>query len=252
MRCKIICVVFLALLFMPVVFAFDLNIKTLPEHRISVIVREAGKLVSLDSFHKDTGTGEISFSSSVSKSELDLLVTLRKDGKNILNEKFESVALGDININFFPDDFGIVESFEVVEEEVIEEVVEEEVIEEVVEEPEVVEEIPESKPGITGNTISNLRGVFNSNIFYYIVGGLFVIGVLFFLILGSRKKIGNIKIKKIGEDYDVKLNNAEQKLIEAKNELDELKNRRSKLREAQERLKRDRMELRKLEGEGEI
>jgi len=272
---RLISFVFLLLLVVPLVFAsIDINIKTLPKHRVSVIIRDVGKLTSLDSHHKDTGTGEFTINSDVDKSKIDLIVTLKKDGKNLLNEKFEEVSTSEvININLIPGEVklttGILEpevneseeeTEEVVEENVSEEgseVVEEEVVEENVENTEIVEEEQKKESGkILGAIIGSGKSMATSKITYYIIGGILVVGVLFFVVAVARKKIGSkdekFKVVKLGEaqesnlDYDSKLENAEKKIKEAKEELDELKGKRDKLKDLRERYERDKEELKNL------
>lgn len=149
---------------------------------------------------------------------------------------------------------GVVESKEVVEEEVGVVVAPEPVVEPAPEETEAVEEKEQSK--IAGMIVGGGKSVITSKITYYIVGGVVVIGLFFFLILIAKKKLDKKKpfkitnIKNFNEEkYDASLEDAEKKLNEAKEELDELKNRKRKLAEAREKFKRDQEELRKIEGE---
>jgi len=123
--------------------------------------------------------------------------------------------------------------------------------------PEVPEEtnvIEEKEPRkITGMIVEGGKSIINSKITYYIIGGLFIIGILFFLIFTARKKLDKKKLFK--KDFsknmnDLSIEDAEKKLDEAKKELDEIKNRKRKLAEAREKFKRDQEELRKLESDG--
>ena len=85
MKKRVCLFVFLMLILIPVVFAsIDINIKTLPEHKVEVFVRNVGKFVNLDSSYKNTGDGNVVINIELTKSQVDLLVTLKKNGTKIL------------------------------------------------------------------------------------------------------------------------------------------------------------------------
>ena len=276
-------ILILCLLVIPTILAININIKTLPSHRISIIIREAGKLTSLESFHKDTGDGNVLLTSSVDKSEIDLIVTLKKDGVNILNEKFESISTAKpINIDFVPESVELIlgELEPVVNEtneteenltetagttvnvnvEVTNESEENETIEESAPTTETqTEEVDAKKGKITGAVIEGTKAVFTSKTTYYVIGGIFILGVLFFAVFIARKKlkfksghyinfrVGNTNETKISTGHDKRLAEAEKKLEEARKDLDEIKNRKSKLEEVRKRFEQDKKELDKLE-----
>jgi len=252
------------MLVLPMVLAIDtpITVKTLEEHRLSIIVREGGKLTSLKSFHQDTGSGEISVVASTSVDEIDLLLTLKKDGVVVLNDKdtFKNLPTGEpVIISFIPDENveivveaepEVVEAEPVVEPEPVVETPEPEVVEEP--EPEVVEE--KKKGRITGAVVSNTKAVISSRVTYYIIGGILIVFVGALVtrkVLRSKKGGKYLNFKKVTgktmSDYEDELLDAEKKLKEAKEELDELRGRGKRLREARERVKRDKEELRKLE-----
>lgn len=253
-----VCILALLIL-MPLIVAVEINIKTLPEHRLYIRVQEAGNLNSNpdSKIIPDTETGEVSYNSGVGYSNIDIYLKLSKDGEEKFNKWFREFSTSaPININFMSEDeAGIVDSFE--EEEEAEEESEEEteeneteVGEEVVEEEpeEVVEEVQESGPGITGAAISGIKGVFASKTTYYIIGGIFIIGVLFFIVFIAKKKLGSKGIKNFSvRDYDRRLSDAERKLDSAKKELDDLKDRKRRLEEARERFRKDQEELKRME-----
>ena len=249
---------------MPTIFAsIDFNIETLPDHGVSIFIRNAGKLSTLDSIHTQSGSGVVSISSDKTSSSIDLLVKLKKDGKDIIKENFYEIPTDNpININLIPGEVDIVDSFkEVVEEnnetetENLEvEINEEELNEEPdIEDREVVENTEELASGLTGKVVQSSKKVLSSKTTYYIIGGIVIILVLGFLIHMSRNKTpGSFKVVKFGENnYDRRLEDAERKLEVAKSELDEIKNRKSKLREAEEKFKRDKEELERLKREEE-
>jgi hypothetical protein len=212
---------------MPLVLAsVDIKVKTVPDHRLSVIIRDVGKLVTLDSHHQGTGDGEVAISSFVSKSEVDIQVILRSidvHGKfiDMIKEKFEGVPTGEvINIKLIPGETAeIVSSFDEPEEEV------EELVQESPEEEVVEEKIEESD--ITGEATKNL-GDFNSKVVYYVIGVALLLLIGFYLVK-NRKKMGKsgFKVVKFSDDddkdeYEKRVKVAEMKLKEAQEALSKL------------------------------
>tara|TARA_Y100000310_G_scaffold330452_1_gene402103 strand:- start:5317 stop:6084 length:768 start_codon:yes stop_codon:yes gene_type:complete len=254
---------------MPMVVAIDtqINIKTLSNHRVSVTVREAENFRSnLGSFHKDTGEGDLTITTSVSVDKIDLVLQLKKDGVNILSEKATNISVGfPVYINLIPGEFSWSDENPNVEPEVneTEETNETEVEEEVVEEePEISEEeIEEEKESgkITGFVVDGTKNIVTSKITYYTIGAIFGLAILFFIVVYSKKKLKNkkgsyidFKVKDDDKEKSVKnaeLEDAEKKLNEAKRELDDIKNRKSKLQEAKENFEKAKKELDKAEKE---
>ena len=94
MKKEVLVFAVLVLVLIPVVFAsVDIQIKTLPDHRMSIIIREAGGLASLDSFHIETGDGNVEISSDVSKSEVDIIITLKDGVTEILRKGIKTTKL---------------------------------------------------------------------------------------------------------------------------------------------------------------
>ena len=83
----------------PIVIAVEISMDTLPDHRYSVIFRNSGKLVNVDSKYGDTSSGEITISSTSDFSgDIDLLVKISKQndaGKitQVLYKKFETCKI---------------------------------------------------------------------------------------------------------------------------------------------------------------
>ncbi|MEK6830639.1 MAG: hypothetical protein AABX77_01270 [Nanoarchaeota archaeon] len=266
-------VLFAILIAMPMILAIDISIKTLPDHRISVIIRNAGELTSLDSSHQNTGDGNVFVSSEVSADPIDLLVTLKKDNIKLMDKKFEGVSTAKlINLKFIPGEKPeIVESFEEKKNDTevnsnnsvgneggvegVETKIEEtEQLEETKESVQEVVEETQTKPGITSKAIENVKDIVSSKTLYYIIGGILVIGVLFFVMRFARNRVdtGSFRVTKLSSltshtSHDKKLEDAERKLDEAKKEIDEIRNRKSKLEEARERFRKDKRELERLE-----
>lgn len=96
--------IFVFLFVVPLILSLEINIKTLQEHRIVIIIREAGEPTTLESFHLGTGDGEINIISSVTVPRVDILVVLKKNETIVLNEKFEDIQnCGNITINLIPE-----------------------------------------------------------------------------------------------------------------------------------------------------
>jgi len=259
--------ILMVLLVLPMVVAVDINIKTLANHKIDITIREAEKTSKLDGFlNQESGEdGNVLVSSSVSVLEVDLIIKLKRDGQEILNEKFSGLSTsGPININMIPGDVGIITVEEIVnqtEEDVEEGSNEVEVEVEVEDEEEVIVEgsgvIEETKNSgkLTGFSIKDTtKSVVSSKVTYFVLGGILLALVVIFV---AKKKLKSkkgtyldFKVKPSFEGNDEnKIEDAERKLNEAKAELDEIKNRKGKLEEAKKRFERDKEELERLEKE---
>ncbi|MEK6872883.1 MAG: hypothetical protein AABW90_02640 [Nanoarchaeota archaeon] len=263
MKKRLICLLFVILvtmLVMPLFLALDISIKTLPNHKISIIIRAAEQLSSLDSYHQETGDGNVFISSEVSEDPVDLLVTLKKDDINILNKKFEGVSTAKlININFVPgEEIGIVAKEE--KNETPAKITEsnasvqtsndtERTTNQTSETNESVEGV--EKPGVTSKAIENIKNIATSKTTYYIIAGIVAIAILFFAVRFARDRFSpeNFRVTKLSSisSHDKRLEDAERKLDSAKKELDEIKDRKKRLQEAKERFRRDQKELEGLE-----
>lgn len=96
-------VVLIVVLQLVIAVETPIKIKTLADHRISIIIRQAGQMVTAESFHQNTGSGELTVTSTVSFAEIDLLVTLKKDGENIITRNYETIKTGgELFLNFIP------------------------------------------------------------------------------------------------------------------------------------------------------
>ncbi len=242
--------IILMLVLMPVVLALEVNIKTLPSHKIFVFLREPNQTGVLKLFTDKTGDGILSFTAAVNRPFLDIQVNVDSAGGDPkIREKFYKVdGTGVINLKLtmgsstVTTEPAVVEEVPVVEEEIV---VEEEaapVEEEVVEEQ-------DKGPGITGKFVGNIKKIVGSKTTYLIIGGIAVVLILGLLVRVGKKKLGSggsFKVIK-ASSYDRKLGDAERKLYSAKKELDELKNRKVRLREAKDRFKKDEKDLRRLE-----
>jgi len=293
-RRKIGLVILLVLLVVPLVFALDteITVKTKPNYQVTIRVLdirpledrpleergkqtlEGGGFLNVDS--GDSGELSVTFSSDT-VNEIDISVMQRKndilmkflDGSpvKVFNNDGEHIKTGwsiNIDLTVNPPVFSSKEpETNITEEGEAEEEENETIVEE--SEEEIVEKEKEDGK-ITGAVVDAGKTIFTSKTFYYIIGGVFILGVLFFIVFMAKKKLKgkkghyvDFKIKRDKDDdkkeeldekietHDKRLEDAEKKLEEAKEELDDIKSRKSKLQEARERFERDKKELEKLE-----
>jgi|TARA_B100001971_G_C18242570_1_gene571893 hypothetical protein len=264
--------VLLLITILPTILAStEFKIDTVPDHRISLIIREDGKLSTLDSHHTDTSSEIISYSTSVSPNFLEVLISLKKDGIKLMDTKFSSLQAGDTyTITIKPgQDIEIISASELAAQETEKTDEPEEPVEEEVEDTKSTEEEPEESPEenqlkepeatetedepsiqaspTTGFAISNL---IPSGKFSYVLWIVIGVGALLFIIIIARGKMNSSGNAQGSTSIDDKrLQKAENKLKEAQTEIDRIKNRSDKerkLKEAQERFKKDQDEIKKL------
>ena len=255
----------------------SIKIKTLPSHRISIIIREAGKLTSLESFHQDTSSGELTIASTATVSNIDMLVTLKKDTENIINRKYEGLTTGqELFLNFIPGEEGIKTAAEIAAEEEAKKAAEAESAKKeeearlaaeaaaaqaanpdaVTETTAVQKTTEQTGPGLTTLAITQVKE--NFSIIGAILIGLIVVGVLVFTFKGSfsGNKTENFKVKPLSqlrEEQKIaagpnRIEEMEGKLQSLQSELGEIKNKEARMREIKERMAKDREEYRKLQG----
>ena len=263
--------IFLILL-MPIVFAgANVEIKTLKNHRISLVVRNAGELTALNTYPKETGNGNLTIQLLENNDFLDLIITLNKDANKILTKKFENVENKEpIIINLIP---GKVELITEIKAEIKNETLEvnktsenKNVTSETGnlsnEENKTEEVVVEGVGGaVTGSAIKKTE--FTIKKISYIIGVVIGIAFLLMIIIYTRKKMikekGNFSEFKIRPVSDVKvmsseqrLADAEKKIKDAEDEINRIKNRKyneERLKQAEEKFRRDQEELRKLREE---
>ena len=257
--------ILLLLTIVPTILAdTELKITDPSEHRISLIIRGEGKLSTADSSHQNVDeSGEITYTTSVTHEYLDIIVTLKKEAKQIKTQKFESIKSGDVyTITMVPgldstilssDELAASESEEPVEEEVVKETetTEDTETEEVVEEPveeEVVEETienPETEVQASLTTGLAISDLMPSGKFSYVLWIVIGVGALLFIIIAARKKIDLSKKSPPENIDDKRLLSAEKRIKEAQDEINKIKNRSNnekRLKDAQERFKKDQEE----------
>ncbi len=273
-RIAAICFVFLFVcLITTSIFALNIKIKSIPDHRISLIIRESGKLSSLESFHQETGTGELTITSPVTADPLDIIVTLKKDGANLINRKYESVKNENLFLIFIPGDDKLMSQAEAdaelaakpsptettTETEASEENKKTTNEAEPTTETKTQEETAETETNdkLTTFALLDKLPVDSSLLVKIGVGLLVLIGaVVMIRVVPAFKREGTFTIKplaKLKEEMskthvDKKVEEIEKKMKDLQSELDYVKNRDGRMKEIQERMKKDQEELRRLQG----
>lgn len=291
---QLVVVIFFILLIIPLVLAKEtiINIKTLAEHDVIIKILDSypneGETNFIESFNETADeNGDVSVTSYTSKSQIDIIVIVEKDGiRKTINGKivheFEKKITGGIinlevkekpvvvepeavcgnsilEINEKCDDGNLIEgdgcdancSIEPEKEVVAEEESEVEVV------AEEIEEQPETGK-LTGLLIDNGKALVMSKTTYYFILGIFVLGVLLFIIVKTKKILKkrantylDFKVRPFREfkeeDYDKRILNVEKKIKEAEQELNEITGKRKQLKEAKERFEKDKRELERLE-----
>jgi len=241
-----------ALLVLPLVAAYktEIIINTEPNQLVSINVFDPASDNRLfNCFERADERGIYSRNISTTSEEINVVVE-SKDNENVIigSESLTKHLAG--NVVYL--DFVETETEELEEETIIDEgeEIEEEIIEEIEEEPENAE--------VTGFIIFGEEG-FLSKTKYYLIGLVFIVGVLIFFIVGKKKnffkhdkqivtkKLSEIKDK--SDDKKDELLEAEEKIKEAQEEIKKLKDqkeRNEKISAAEEKLKKDQEELKKL------
>lgn len=241
---RLLLLVLVLLLALPIVAASaEINVRTYANHKVSIFIREPGKLPLADSFHGISDpNGAVTYNYPGIMNEFDVSVKISRDGDTILLENFGTFT--DQNSLYLQAKNGeILKDYreldapieEVVEkpEPVIEEPVEK--IEEVVEEPKV-----ENAP-TTGSAISGL-GKSSLKIVYYIIGGFLLVGIIVFVFGKKFLKRDGITV----QTAEHELARAEKRIEKAQEDINRLKNR-DKIIQARKKLETDKAELRKLQ-----
>lgn len=184
--------VFVMLLFIfPLVSAVntEIKVKTLADHKVSIFVLASDQIYSLlESFHKTAdGIGEVSVIYSGTAAKFDVAVKISKDNKKIFYERFEDYQAGSpismridyeqITGNYGPDAQQIANETNSTVNETLEETAEQQ--NENIENVSVKKDSDNENEDITGEVVSASNSNF-SKIFYYIMGILFILAIVFF------------------------------------------------------------------------
>src|SRR3989344_8395356 len=91
----IVGLVFLLLAINFVVAETVINVRTLPEHKVSIFIRAPDELPLVDSKHLNSGpTGEVSYSFTGSLNEIEISIKITKDAETIMLEELGTFATG--------------------------------------------------------------------------------------------------------------------------------------------------------------
>ncbi len=269
---KGIALVFAVLLVLPVVIGLDteINVKTLPEHKVSIFVLDPAQVYSvLESYHiQSDSNGFVSTTYSGDKTLLKINVEISKGDENVMFERFEDgfdagkpVYLQVIPGNVLRD----YTTIEVNDTEGLNETVEEVPVEPEVQTTDAVveseENLEETNPGestvVTGSAISGVESKIFSNMTYFIIAGVVLVVAVLLIILkmgsGLMRKDSAYKYKSIVPGFHGdRISDAERELEKARKEIQILKKREGNIRKIAEmemKVERDREELERLRKE---
>jgi hypothetical protein len=279
-------IIVLVLLLLPTVIAIttEINVKTLPRHKVFVSIMNTAQteyLVVLDALSDSKGLATVTLNDA-SINTFKIAIKVKSGENNVLPlKKFDEGhnAGGTIDLEYFPE--GYVDPFaEECDEENLDLCKDEERCTEAtgfwyndlcnaepspepepVLDGELVGETAEEAP-ITGRSIGeDTKNLLLSNEMYWYVGiGLFALIIILFVVRTALKHktplpSGGLKIKPKSDDEKPKsvssqlIEDAERKIKEAQEEINKLKNK-EKIDAAKRKLQKDQEELKKLE-EGE-
>ena len=270
-------VIFLALVFvLPFASAIDtqINVKTLPEHKVSIFVLDPGETYKLlDSYHINSDTsGIVSAKYSGIESEIKVNVKITKDGKTVIFEKFEDefrageslylkVIPGNISTNYIEDD----KAKEAENNETGNTTQNTQPTQPTINATNSTQD--DNETTTSSSTSSKKSGISGSAVFseikkytkvYYILGIVLIVGVVIFFILrsgvigkmasgfGNNKLSSNYDYEPIKYNFkDTEVENLENKMKSIQAEINRIKNQK-KIQEAEKKLEEDRRRLEKL------
>ena len=238
----------------------EINVKTLPEHKVSIFVLEPAEVYTLlESYHvvsDSSGIVTVSYSENINKVNIKVKVT--KDGQEVLLHDFEDMDTGgSLYLQVIPG--SVLENYREVEEKEAQDAAaqaeaaaaEAAILEN---QAEQTDEAPAGgDAGVTGFAVSDVVPKF-SNMTYFIVGGIILALVVVVFVLKSGalssivKKDPAFDYKKVNPErgeMDKELENAERRIREAETEIAKLRNK-DKIALAEKKLEADRADLDKL------
>ena len=188
------------LMILPLANALDtpINVKTLSEHKVIISVLDSEDSHLLESFIKTSDSnGDISVAySSSGAGEIDVAITVSKDGQEVLYERFEGYPIGklisvridydDVNRDYDPNPQS--EKDSTVNDSINESRVDGELIN--TSEEVTADEVNEDMNGapITGDVVSNSKSSASRIIYFSIAGLLIVLTVMFFIVRKNSLK----------------------------------------------------------------
>jgi len=230
-------IIILALLLMPTIMAMDINVKTWPNHKVSIfLLGTSGVYSLLDSSHiQTTSDGMATMTYSGTQSKIQINVKITKDGEEKLFEKFgEFDVTEDAYLQAIPGDVKLDYREPIIEENITE--VNETVVEE------VVEETTEQQDAglVVGFAIAENIWRDYSNVIYYVLAGIAAVGLVIFTMAQVKKhKSGpylkyNVPEDKIRAEDDKKIEKAEEQIQHAQEMIEEVKHREAKQKQLEQ------------------
>jgi len=231
---KVVLVLMILILSTSFVYAgTKVTIKTLQYHQVEVIVADGTiqDYSKIGDFKGDADQyGDFTFNVDTSKNLINLYVHVKRYSEEISSEKFVGEKTGSpIYLEVAPDGYELLETPKISQTNVTVTNATLLIGNETSNETDL--ELVNSK--VTGSAIADF---FKSKTFYYTLGGIILLVIVFFVIRFLRKmKLGNpnreIKVRKLSEvqqerteDYRGVIKDAERKIEEAQNDLKRVRN----------------------------
>ncbi len=256
------CMIIFAILVIPMTMAAaDINLRTISGHRASITILGAGEAYEfLDSFHQDTGNGELKVVYTGDKGEIDIIVKITKEGETIMNERFDEMSTsGPLYLQVIPGK--VSDNYLKLDEEKAKKEAEEaakaQAAAETPEEKTSEEEKKTPESGsVTGSAIEGTDLKIPKGA-YYIVGAIIIVGLLAFLGLKFGGNIGFSSLStgagavQTGNEKSYTERKLEARLKAAQDEINRLKKEEENIEKivaVEKRLEADKEELRRLRG----
>ena len=214
-----------------------IKIKTMPNHEVQLSAFDP----SSPSFVKYDGSvgvsdsyGDFYWNFSSEKSKFNLRIFIKKDGEKVMGpEDYEDYKSGDsVYIEIAPDWFEFIDSPKPVSEINETNVT----LSNITIENTTIQETPKTNTSVTGNAINLFSegGIFRKATTYYIVGGVVLLVVAWFII---RLILKNKNMERIPKEIRIrKLSELKQEQVQKQQENNELKAAEEELRLAQEKI----------------
>ena len=256
-----------------------ITVKTIPDHDVRLTIYESGSSTVVDTYKvTTTGTDTVTSSYKGGASSIRIIVFVSIFGKKVTSKIFDDLSTSDeIILEVYPDNYipnEIDNNISINNDSVQNNTLLELDNDTLVVDPSIIlddtqtptDDINLEKVEGTGLVTDQNKSTFKlSNMMYYIIGGVFILAIIVFLVVkvASKKKSiyddyeaphQQIKIRKLSEIHKEEkstesirkeITEAEEKLRKAQEQLNIVKNQ-DKIKEAESRLERDRRELEEL------
>jgi len=252
---KIVCFVLGLLLIMPFVSAAvtEITVKAPMNYKVSLMILQPtdvyGLIESVQTKVGTDGIAQVNYSSTLDEIKLGVLVKFA--GETLSYDTYGPFSTGEpVYIDSITGE--VKDSVPVTETptDIINESLEQNNSEELL----MNETEGSNSPFLTGKFVSTLKE--NKTIIFYCIGGVFLVGIIIFLVVHKMKiPKGDIKVKKLSDiqkekedsgDEDKRIKELQNQIYAAQKRINEIKNK-DKIEEVRKKLEKDKEELEKLE-----